>query len=572
MLANLLQELAVAQERASRYAIISTGRLDENPVIRLRRLIKDRFWDNLERRLDDSAIEAATADPKDSTADPRPRIYVPIRAPEQLTYYKTVAAKRPELRLDVQSLPPEITDDVYRHLNKYPGILALEMEEYLTPSGVKELRGLPFVVPGGIYNELYNWDSYFIALGLLTDGKIELVKTLVQNFIFQIQHYGLIPNANRSYYLLRSQPPFLTDLALRTYQHIKHEVDAKDFLKRAILASIKEYHKVWMSEPRLDPETGLSRYRPGGIAIPPECGDDSFAEILRPYAEKHGFSSISEFREKYNEGSFCEPELDEYFLHDRGLRESGHDVSLRVENVCADLATIDLNCLLYKYEVDIADTIRTVFNDAICVPEDFCVDGQDVDRIESSAIWDERARRRKEAIDTYLWNDEQGLYLDYNTKTRSQHTIESVTCLWALWSGVASPHQASILVEKALPKFECLGGLVSTTTDGSKAACHPAHQWDWPYGWAPHQVMAWDGLLKYDYKTEAERLIYRWMYTVTKTFVDYNGTVVEKYDVTTDVGAHKVNGLHNQGLGFKRYAKEGYVFPHFLFQNPKMVS
>lgn len=557
-LANLLQELALAQEAGRKLAIVTSEHLDENPVTRLRRLIKNLFWRNLERRLDESVIEIAAADPKDWTLHPRPRIYIPAGAPEQFVYYNQVANKRPELQLDVQLLPEVITDEFYLELNEKPGILALEMEEYDTPSGEKQMRGLPFIVPGGCFNELYNWDSYFIALGLLLDDKVHLVKNLIQNFIFEIQHYGLIPNANRSYYLLRSQPPFLTDLALRTYRRIQHEDDAKEFLKRAILASIKEYHKVWMSEPRYDLKTGLSRYRPAGVAVPPECSTENFVSILQPYADKYGLS-LSEFRKWYNAGKFSEPDLDEYFLHDRGVRESGHDVSIRVEHHCADLATIDLNCLLYKYETDIAHTIRTLFKDAIKVPAEFCVAGQQTNRVESSAAWDRRARMRKRAIDKYLWNEEKGMYFDYNTKSCMQSGVETVTCFWALWCGVASPHQATLLVSKALPRFEHIGGLCSTSEDQrGKLDCHLAHQWDYPYGWAPHQIMAWDGLLKYGYREEAERLIYRWLYLITKTFVDFNGTVTEKYDVTVAVDSHKVTiGYGNQGLGFKRYAKEG---------------
>jgi alpha,alpha-trehalase len=561
-LANLLQELTVAQEGSRKLVVITSGVLDENPVRRLTRLIDDRFWNNLERRLDESVIEIAAVDPKDRSAEPRCRIYVPAGAPEQFEYYRRVAQRRPEIRLDVHLLPEEITDDVYRSLNEKPGILALEMEEVgIDPStGEKELRGLPFIVPGGCFNELYNWDSYFIALGLLSSGKVHLAKTLIQNFIFEIQHYGLIPNANRSYYVLRSQPPFLTDLALRTYEKMKEEDGAEEFLKRAILASIKEYHKVWMSEPRLDVRTGLSRYRPAGVGSPPECSLEHFSNILEPYAEKYGME-IGEFRRAYDTGKIDEPELDEYFLHDRGVRESGHDVSLRVENVCADLATIDLNSLLYKYETDISHAIQTFFDDGLQVPAEFCIPGQEVGRVEVSSTWDNRAAKRKEAIDKYLWNEEMGIYLDYNTKLCTQHTYESVTCFYALWCGVASTHQAALLASKGLPLFERLGGLLTTIHDKrGKAHCHPAHQWDYPYGWAPHQIMAWDGFLRYGYKKDAQRLAYKWLYLITKVFVDYNGTVVEKYDVTQDIDPHKVNvDYGNQGLGFKGYAKEGFV-------------
>jgi len=175
-------------------------------------------------------------------------------------------------------------------------------------------------------------------------------------------------------------------------------------------------------------------------------------------------------------------------------------------------------------------------------------------------VWDRRALKRKQAIDKYLWNEEKGTYLDYNTKTRTQTDFEAVSCFWALWCGVASPHQAALLVSKALPRFERIGGLLTTTKDRrGTTVCHPAHQWDYPYGWAPHQVMAWDGLLRYGYQEEAERLVYRWLYLITKVFVNFNGTVVEKYDVTQDVDPHKVMLEYgNQGLGFKMYAKEGF--------------
>ena len=67
----------------------------------------------------------------------------------------------------------------------------------------------PYVVPGGQFNEMYGWDSYFIILGLLRDHREELAKGMVEPFLFEIEHYGDVLNANRTYYLTRSQPPFL---------------------------------------------------------------------------------------------------------------------------------------------------------------------------------------------------------------------------------------------------------------------------------------------------------------------------------------------------------------------------
>src|SRR5260370_29285 len=76
----------------------------------------------------------------------------------------------------------------------------------------------PYVVPGGRFNEMYGWDSYFIQLGLLKDGEIGLAQDMADNFLYEIRNYGKILNATRTYYLTRSQPPFLTQMVLAVYQ------------------------------------------------------------------------------------------------------------------------------------------------------------------------------------------------------------------------------------------------------------------------------------------------------------------------------------------------------------------
>lgn len=240
------------------------------------------------------------------------------------------------------------------------GLLALAMESSIdSQSGQTRLRGVPFVVPGGRLNEMYGWDSYMESIGLIFDGRVDLAKSMVCNFCFSINHYGKILSANRIYYLGRTQPPFLIGMATRVYEETKSEDDAVDFLKDAMLASIQEYYTIWTADPRFDPLTGPSRYRPEGIGVPPETESTHFVHVLKLFAEKYGLTTTG-FVEAYDrhDGTVNEPLLDEYFLHDRAVRESGHDTSYRLEKIAADLATIDLNSLLYKYEIDITKSVR----------------------------------------------------------------------------------------------------------------------------------------------------------------------------------------------------------------------
>ncbi|KAF2475321.1 neutral trehalase [Lindgomyces ingoldianus] len=561
MLSNLLQELTLAQDYGRKTIVLDEARLNENPVNRLSRLITYSFWDGLTRRIDGSNIAQVGRDPKDWTEDPRPRVYVPKGAPEQYEYYSRIAQEHPEIRLDVQWLKEDFDDAYVRDLNAAPGLLAIAMEEYIDPvTGKKDLKGLPFVVPGGRFNELYGWDSYMESLGLLINDRVDLVKSMVIHFCFCIKHYGKILNANRTYYLCRSQPPFLTDMALRVYDRIKHEPGALDFLREATLAAIKEYHSVWMSSPRLDPVTGLSRYRPGGLGVPPETEASHFEHILTPYAKKHGMT-FTQFVDAYNHQRVDEPELDEYFLHDRAVRESGHDTSYRLEKVAANLAVVDINALLYKYETDIGRIIRAHFGDRLPVPAEFCAKGMTPGYLETSAAWERRSRKRRLAVDKYLWDEEAGMYFDYDTVKKERTGYESATTFWPMWSGLATPRQAAVLVAHALPKFEAFGGLVSGTEEsrGPVGLDRPNRQWDYPFGWAPQQILAWVGLQRYGYDGDAQRLAYRWLYMVTKAFVDFNGVVVEKYDVTRPIDPHKVEAEYgNQGSDFRGVPREGF--------------
>jgi alpha,alpha-trehalase len=560
VISNLLQELTLASDYKSKNVVLDLARLNENPVDRLARRIKGEFWRNLTRVIDGSAIEKAGLDPKDWTDDPRPRIYIPRGCPEQYEYYTSVAQERPQIRLEVLWLPEGgATPEQVRDMNDKPGLLALAMERVTDGNGKETLKGRPFVVPGGRFNELYGWDSYMESIGLIENGRVDLAKSMVLNFCFCIEHYGKILNANRSYYLCRSQPPFLTDMALKVWEKIRYEAGADAFLRHATLAAIKEYYSVWMAEPRYDPVTGLSRYRPQGVGVPPETESSHFVHVLAPYAQKYGIP-FDEFVQGYNAGEIKEPALDEYFLHDRALRESGHDTSYRFEGVAANLATVDLNSLLYKYETDIATIIRKRFGDRLVIPPEFQTKENRVVQTETSAVWDRRAKRRKALMEKYMWSEKKGMFFDYDTVKRQRTHYESATTFWTMWAGVATPRQAAALVLKALPLFDAYGGLVSGTEQsrGEISLERPNRQWDYPFGWAPQQMLAWGGLERYGYKDDAQRLAYKWLYMVTKAFVDFNGVVVEKYNVTRAMDAHRVEAEYgNQGADFRGVPREG---------------
>jgi alpha,alpha-trehalase len=200
-------------------------------------------------------------------------------------------------------------------------------------------------------------------------------------------------------------------------------------------------------EEEVDPETGAKTLKGLPFVVPGGKFNELYGWVLEPYAQKHGVT-FKEFVKGYNAGTIKEPELDEYFLHGRVVRESGHDTLYRLEKRCANLATIDLNSLLYKYERDISHAIRSKFNDKFPIPAEFCVGSMEPGQREISPVWDRRAKRRKAAIDKYFWNAEKGMYIDYDTVKQEQSDYESCTTFWAMWAGVSTPNQAVTVVEK----------------------------------------------------------------------------------------------------------------------------
>ncbi|KAG0051561.1 alpha,alpha-trehalase nth1 [Gryganskiella cystojenkinii] len=575
MLSNLLQELSLAQDYGRKYVVLDEARLNENPVDRLSRMIRHHFWDGLTRRIDAEGLEMISNDPKNRSKNTAPRIYIPFGEDEVFEYYKNVSAQKPHLKLDVEQLPEVITPKYVQSINEKPGILALAMTKFVDEQGHETLKGVPFVVPGGRFNEMYGWDSYFESLGLLVDGRLELAKGMVDNFVYEIQHYGKILNANRSYYLTRTQPPFLTDMILKVYDRLPFslEIENKQWLAVALTAAIKEYLTVWMSQPRYDPESGLSRFYSEGVGMPPETEATHFDHVIKPFADAQGLS-IEEYSQLYNEGLINEPKLDTYFKHDRAVRESGHDTTYRLDNCCADIATVDLNSLLYKYEMDIAETIQTIFGDSFETPfftsydtSSLTEENRPLTTVHHSADWFERARVRQSRINQFCWNEERGMFFDYDTRLKTQGTYESVTTFYTMWAGCADREKAERMMVNALPLFEVTGGLVSGTeaSRGIITLTRPNRQWDFPFGWAPHQIVSWIGFEKYGFKEEAKRTCYRWLYTITKSFVDFNGVVPEKFDVVNMT--HKVQVEYgNVGVDFKFIPREGFGWMNASYQ------
>jgi alpha,alpha-trehalase len=489
----------------------------------------DHGWDTLSRSMTDCK---SLADPKVTTT---PILYLPAGMPIPAK----IATVQQRCKIEVRNLPRKINHMGDVRVSEIPdeGLLYLPND---------------YVVPGGRFNEMYGWDSYFIILGLVEDKRADLARGMVENFFFEIENYGAILNANRTYFFTRSQPPFLTSMIREVYEHPTGKPLPKEWLAKAYSYAQRDYD-LWSHSPHLAGDTGLARYDDIGDGPVPEMADDSnyYPDVIRwllayPDVQTNYLLDAPDNPTPTEAAELAKTSCDittskvcahahvnghrltsSYYKGDRAMRESGFDTSFRFGPFSGSTdvyAPVCLNSLLYKYERDMAHFATLLGRKA------------------EATQWEARATARRAAINKYLWNPTTGLFYDYNVTTNQPSTYNYLSAFYPLWAGLASPQQAASL-EHHLSLFEHDGGLaMSDSSSGT--------QWDLPFGWAPTNWLATKGLAQYGFNDDAARIANHFMQTVRQNF-EHDGTIREKYNVVNgSANVQVAAGYKSNVVGF----------------------
>ncbi len=487
----------------------------------------DHAWSTLRR----SMLDCATL------ADPKVTTELVLWLPRDFAEPPDVAPLEKRCKVRVERLPVKI-DRLGENIR-------------LPAQGLLYLP-YPYVVPGGRFNEMYGWDSYFIVLGLLQSGRVDMARGMVENFFFEIANYGGVLNANRTYYLTRSQPPFLSSEIRDVWAAeiaAGRNQDARAWLEHAYGYAVRD-HALWISQPHRAGDTGLARYFDFGEGPVAEMADDDtyYQNVIAWLLAHPGVHTDYLIDGPENPGPgdreklaaiSCDPGLSavcarahngvhwltkDFYKGDRTMRESGFDPSFRfgVFNGSAHhYAPVCLNALLYKYELDLAWMAGRL--------------GKPGDEEK----WNQAAQARRAAMDRYLWNAQKGMYFDYDFVAARQSSYNYLTTFYPLWAGAASAEQAR-RVEANLSLFEHKGGLAMSTTDSGV-------QWDLPYGWAPATWIAIDGMRTTGDLEDATRVSQEFMATIRDSFA-CDHTIREKFNVVTGSSEFQVAAGYRQNV------------------------
>jgi alpha,alpha-trehalase len=356
----------------------------------------------------------------------------------------------------------------------------------------------PYVVPGGRFQEVYYWDSYFTMLGF-GPAQAELKRNMVRNFAHQIRTYGHIPNGNRTYYLSRSQPPFF----FRMVGLLAPDRPARAFAE--YLPELKAEHAFWMQ----DSDRAKAGQPARRVVRLPD------GSLLNRYWDARDAPRDESFREDVAVAKSSRQDERRLYRDIRAAAESGWDFSSRWLADGQSLKTmqttaivpVDLNSLLYGLEQAIVQGCRFA-KDLACVHS-----------------YEARSAARRAAMHRYLWNESSGLFDDYHWPDQRLQGHVTAATLYPLFVGLATDAQAARVAEVVGEELVRDGGIVSTNRTTGE-------QWDAPNGWAPLQWIAVTGLRRYEHDALAETIARRWLAMVSTVYAE-TGKLLEKYNVVT---------------------------------------
>lgn len=353
----------------------------------------------------------------------------------------------------------------------------------------------PYTVPtvGGMFRELYYWDTYFINVGLLVSEQYNQARNNIDNMLYLVDRYGFMPNGSRTYYLNRSQPPFLSMMVRDYFDAAKDKM----WLEKAYPLLEKE-HRYWMSN-RLC-KNGLNHY---GYEI-------TNAEDIASCANEYRSRTQSKFLE------ISDKDLAANFL---AQAESGWDLNPRFDTMAHKCAAIDLNSLLWALENNMS-YFATILDNG------------------DKHKWHVLADARLKKCDSFLWNEDTGAYLDRNVISGSWSPTFSAASFYPLMVGMISEEKALRTIER-LHDIEFEHG-ISCTEKQQKVA--GTYQWAYPNGWACLQYVVAKGLMNYGYHMDAQRIEEKYISLANGIF-DETGNLWEKYNVVT--GTIQVNNEYD---------------------------
>ncbi|XP_055908702.1 trehalase-like isoform X2 [Eupeodes corollae] len=378
----------------------------------------------------------------------------------------------------------------------------------------------PVIVPGGRFIEFYYWDSYWIIRGLLHSQMDQTARGMLSNFLSIVQRFGFIPNGGRVYYAKRSQPPLLAGMIKSYVEFTKDDEFALNSVE-----TLEHEFEYWMNNHTVQAKGyNLFAYGDSSVGPRPESYREDVISARRYDTDEKKQAFYSELAAAAESGMDFSSR---WFINDKGTNE-GNLTDLK----CRSIIPVELNAILY-WNAKIIAEFYTMSNN-----------------VAKSSEYETKAKNILEAINAVLWNEEAGVWLDYDMLNNKPRNYFTPTNLFPLWTKAFNPKDSekiSKTVLKYIAKLELdkyPGGVPNTLSNTGE-------QWDYPNVWPPMQHTLLEGLA--NLKTpEATKLAKSWSFRwVRSNFAAFKETqaMFEKYDAEK-FGGHGGGGEYDIQTGF----------------------
>ncbi len=182
--------------------------------------------------------------------------------------------------------------------------------------------------------------------------------------------------------------------------------------------------------------------------------------------------------------------------------------------------------------------------------------------------WHDSAETLAELINQELWNDSMGMYLDREPNGGQWCEIKTAACLLPMLAGIPDATRAARLVSHLTDPGE-FWTAVPVPTVAADEPTYSDDMWRGPV-WMNVNYMVWEGLLRYGYSTEADRLrrasmsaIQQWYEQAGCTFEFYDPEnalhpyAMPRKGVTGDAGRGNVRDYNWTAAVYIAWANEG---------------
>lgn len=346
----------------------------------------------------------------------------------------------------------------------------------------------------GIFKTQFNWDTLFMARGMQLQGQGPVVAGMADNLLSLLKENGRVPNAARSVYLNKSQPPILPGLvrmSARIREGREGSEKSRVWLTQAYELMSKDYSGFW-NQPG---ERGVDQI------------DGQKTVLSRWGGPNHKFA----------------------------MDESGFDTTSRFDGKTLDLIPPDLNAFLYRYAKDMQAM------------------AEQLGKPDEAAHWAAQAQARKDSLIHFCWDEQDGMFRDYrfqgDPKGLQRQEDVLATVATPLWAGMLDPTnpREKVMLERslqALDRFEKAHGLAATAEDYG----HPEMQWNGPSGWAPLHLMAIEAAVQGGKYDDAARWTEKWLDTIAD-YKEEKGAVLERYDMVAGGAPPVQKGRYEETQG-----------------------